>query len=100
MYSPQFGQTTCDGTAVLHSGQVCNAFGFLASCDRRVPVRALLCFRFGTAIVLLNGWGVGSAAFGCARRLPGDGPSPERASGAEHALRHNPGFDVRLRALT
>ena len=41
----------CVGTAVLHCGQVESCFGFLASCARRLPVRALLCLRFGTAIV-------------------------------------------------
>jgi len=99
MYSPQFGQTTCDGTAVLHSGQVCNAFGFLASCDRRVPVRELVCFRFGTAIVLLNGWGVGSAAIGCVRHLPGmvHLRSVRRVRNT-HCVT-NPGFDGYLRAL-
>ena len=40
----------CVGNAVLHCGQTESCFGFFASCARRLPVRALLCLRFGTAI--------------------------------------------------
>jgi hypothetical protein len=43
----------CVGTAVLHCGQVESCLGFLASCARRLPVRELLCLRFGTAIELI-----------------------------------------------
>ncbi len=40
----------CVGNAVLHCGHTESCFGFFASCARRLPVRALLCLRFGTAI--------------------------------------------------
>jgi hypothetical protein len=35
---------------VLHSGQLVSWTRFLRSCERRLPVRELLCFLFGTAI--------------------------------------------------
>ena len=44
----------CVGTAVLHCGQYDNCLGFLASWARRLPVRALECRRFGTAMGLLD----------------------------------------------
>ena len=54
MYCPQFGQTTWGGTAVLQVGQCINCRAFLASCDRRAPLREGLVLRFGTAIVFLS----------------------------------------------
>jgi hypothetical protein len=38
------------GTIVLHFGQMVSVLGRFASCDRRLPVRELECFRFGTAM--------------------------------------------------
>lgn len=55
MYVPQFGQTTCDGVAVLHVGQYWSCSGFLASCARRLPVRAFDCLRLGTAMTFTRG---------------------------------------------
>jgi hypothetical protein len=43
----------CVGSTKLHCSQTESCFGVLASCARRLPVRALLCLRFGTAIVFL-----------------------------------------------
>jgi len=42
------------GTMVLHSEQLDNCRGFLPSCARREPVRALECLRLGTAIFGLH----------------------------------------------
>jgi hypothetical protein len=46
------GQIRCEGTAVLHWGQYSNLSGFKASCALRLLVRALECFRFGTAMTI------------------------------------------------
>ena len=53
MYWPQFGQTTCGWIILLQFGQATVWTGFLKSWERREPVRALLCFLLGTAILNL-----------------------------------------------
>lgn len=50
MYVPQFGQTTCVGTAIPQFEQDCSSRAFRASCERRIPVREFDCLRFGTAM--------------------------------------------------
>ena len=50
MYQPHFGQTTCDGRGVPHSGQPLTCGGVTALCELRLRERDLDWRRFGTAM--------------------------------------------------